>query len=112
MTGLNADPGWRQAWKARLNSLFSKSYPPIIATTYPLLGSTEMSAPCSLGSCSSRYSLFVSLARTSTTSPGVTTPFRVAIFAYSELSSEFGLRAHQVVASWMTPFASPTTTEI
>src|SRR4051794_41921865 len=71
-----------------------------------------MSAPCSLGSCSNRYSPFVSLARTRTTSPGVTTPFSVEIFAYSEFTSEFGLRAHQVLASWMRPFASPTATEI
>src|SRR6202171_5766692 len=108
--GLNAEPGWRQAWKARLNSLFSKSYPPIIASTYPLLGSTLIKAPCSLGSCSSEYSPFLSPARTSTTSPGLMTPRHVVILLSSDLSSALGLRAHHEDSNGMMPVASPACT--
>src|SRR5205085_10038023 len=103
--GLNDDPGCRQAWKARLNSLYSKSYPPIIASTYPLFGSMLIIAPCSLGSCSSEYIGTFDLsfssvlsARTRTTSPGAMTPRRLFTFTYSEFSSGLGFRAHQAVA--------------
>ena len=43
MKGLNAEPGWRWPLVARLNGLSSKSVPPTIALTSPVLFSIATS---------------------------------------------------------------------
>ena len=49
INGLNAEPGWRLAWVALLNSLLSNFQPPCIAKTRPVYGSSAINAPCTFG---------------------------------------------------------------
>src|SRR2546428_12216757 len=47
--GLKVEPGWRIAWVARLYLESSKSRPPTMARTYPVLDSIATRAPWRYG---------------------------------------------------------------
>ena len=83
MNGLNAEPGWRWPLVARLNGFCSKSVPPTIAFTSPVLfsiatsdalGPTPASRPliaCSAAAWSSGSSVVVTLSPPLNTARGL-----------------------------------------
>jgi hypothetical protein len=53
--GLNDEPGWRIAWVARSNWLWSNEKPPTSASTRPVSGSIATMPPAISGIWRSRY---------------------------------------------------------